>query len=119
MTNQHGGVDFPTIDAIRANRARLGDRVITTPVRLLIDDALGRAVGETTHVWLKEELFQRTGSFKPRGAFNNLLSREVPAAGVVVAGGGSCVFYLVRSSFSELGNILNSQQRRRHPGSGA
>ena len=30
----------PTIEAIRANRARLGDLVITTPVRLLSDDAL-------------------------------------------------------------------------------
>jgi hypothetical protein len=33
----------PTIDAIRANRARLGDLVVTTPVRLLVDDALAMA----------------------------------------------------------------------------
>ncbi len=38
---------------------------------------------------LKLELFQHTGSFKPRGAFNNLLAREVPAAGVVAASGGN------------------------------
>ena len=38
---------------------------------------------------LKLELLQHTGSFKTRGAFSNLLSREVPAAGVVAASGGN------------------------------
>lgn len=69
-------VEAPTIEAIRANRARLGDLVITTPVRLLVDDALAAAVGESTQVWLKEELFQRTGSFKPRGALSVMLDLD-------------------------------------------
>ncbi|MCA6106099.1 threonine/serine dehydratase [Bradyrhizobium cenepequi] len=38
---------------------------------------------------LKLELLQHSGSFKARGAFCNLLSREVPAAGVVAASGGN------------------------------
>jgi threonine dehydratase len=38
---------------------------------------------------LKLEFLQHTGSFKPRGAFNNLLSRKVPAAGVAAASGGN------------------------------
>jgi threonine dehydratase len=38
---------------------------------------------------LKLELFQHTGSFKARGAFANLLLREVPPAGVVAASGGN------------------------------
>lgn len=38
---------------------------------------------------LKLEFLQHTGSFKPRGAFTNLLTREVPAAGVVAASGGN------------------------------
>lgn len=38
---------------------------------------------------LKLELFQYSGSFKARGAFANLLSRKVPAAGVVAASGGN------------------------------
>ncbi len=38
---------------------------------------------------LKLELFQHTGSFKVRGAFANLLTRAVPAAGVVAASGGN------------------------------
>jgi threonine dehydratase len=38
---------------------------------------------------LKLELFQHSGSFKARGAFANLLTREVPAVGVVAASGGN------------------------------
>jgi threonine dehydratase len=40
-------------------------------------------------VTLKLELAQVTGSFKPRGATNLLLSRPVPAAGVAAASGGN------------------------------
>jgi threonine dehydratase len=40
-------------------------------------------------VILKLELLQHTGSFKPRGAFANLLTRTIPAAGVVAASGGN------------------------------
>ena len=79
-------VAAPTIDAIRANRARLGDLIVTTPVRLLVDDALAAAVGETTHVWLKEELFQRTGSFKPRGALSVMLDLDADALARGVTG---------------------------------
>jgi threonine dehydratase len=79
-------VEAPTIDAIRANRARLGDLIVTTPIRLLVDDALAAAVGETTHVWLKEELFQRTGSFKPRGALSVMLDLDAAALARGVTG---------------------------------
>jgi threonine dehydratase len=37
----------------------------------------------------KLELCQYAGSFKVRGAFSNLLSREIPKAGVVAASGGN------------------------------
>src|SRR3954464_7604835 len=37
----------------------------------------------------KLELLQHSGSFKARGAFANLLTRKVPAAGVVAASGGN------------------------------
>jgi threonine dehydratase len=40
-------------------------------------------------VILKLELLQQTGSFKARGAFANLLLREIPEAGVVAASGGN------------------------------
>lgn len=70
------GFDFPKIEEIRANRARLGDLVVTTPVRKLVDDAVAAAVGNDTEVWLKEELFQRTGSFKPRGALSVMMDLD-------------------------------------------
>ena len=38
---------------------------------------------------LKLELFQHTGSFKPRGAFTNLLTHDIPPAGVAAASGGN------------------------------
>lgn len=38
---------------------------------------------------LKLELFQHAGSFKTRGAFTNLLTGAIPAAGVVAASGGN------------------------------
>ena len=40
-------------------------------------------------VTLKLELLQCAGSFKARGAFTHLLTRDVPAAGVVAASGGN------------------------------
>ena len=77
---------FPTIDAIRANRARLNDLIVTTPIRLLTDDAVAAAVGASTRVCLKEELFQRTGSFKPRGAFSVMLDLDAAALARGVTG---------------------------------
>lgn len=38
---------------------------------------------------LKLELLQHTGSFKPRGAFLNLLRHPIPASGVAAASGGN------------------------------
>lgn len=72
-------VSPPSVAEIRANRARLGDLVVTTPVRLLDADCLAGAVDRSTRVWLKEELFQRTGSFKPRGALTVMLDLDADA----------------------------------------
>jgi threonine dehydratase len=51
-------------------------------------------------VTLKLELLQHAGSFKPRGAFNRMLTEPVPAAGVIAASGGNhgaAVAYAARS----------------------
>jgi threonine dehydratase len=40
-------------------------------------------------LFLKLEFLQHAGSFKARGAFANLLTREIPSAGVVAASGGN------------------------------
>lgn len=44
---------------------------------------------DAARVTFKLELFQHAGSFKPRGAFANLLLRDVPPVGVVAASGGN------------------------------
>jgi len=44
---------------------------------------------DSIKIVFKLELFQHGGSFKARGAFTNLLTRNVPAAGVVAASGGN------------------------------
>lgn len=50
----------------------------------------GEAVGlNGVQLTLKLELLQHSGSFKARGAFANLLLRQVPEAGVVAASGGN------------------------------
>src|SRR6516164_2742143 len=41
------------------------------------------------HLIFKLELLQHSGSFKARGAFTNLLTRQIPSAGVVAASGGN------------------------------
>jgi threonine dehydratase len=70
---------------IDAARARIGDRVRRTPVLELGAGAFGTP-GPLT---LKLELLQHTGSFKPRGAFNRMLTSEVTEAGVIAASGGN------------------------------
>jgi threonine dehydratase len=40
-------------------------------------------------LYLKLEFMQHSGSFKARGAFCNLLTRDIPEAGVVAASGGN------------------------------
>src|SRR5262249_15281629 len=86
-----GPAALPTLPAIRATRERLGDLVVTTPVRPWDDPALTREVGALTRVFLKEELFQRTGTFKPRGALSVMLelSADALARGVTAVSAGN------------------------------
>jgi threonine dehydratase len=44
---------------------------------------------DRTRVLLKLEMLQHSGSFKVRGAFVNLVTREIPKAGVAAASGGN------------------------------
>ncbi len=70
----------PTLEQIRAARERLGERVRTTPVWRWrgreIDALLGSEAGADTEVWLKLELFQYAGTFKPRGALLTMLALQ-------------------------------------------
>ena len=72
--------------AIETTHALIKAHVRVTPVVELNGTDLGLADFPLT---LKLELFQHAGSFKTRGAFTNLLTRAIPAAGVVAASGGN------------------------------
>lgn len=72
-------------DDIRAAYARVAPHIRRTPV---LETEAG-AFGLDRPLQLKLEFMQHAGSFKPRGAFNNLLSRPVPAVGVAAASGGN------------------------------
>ena len=76
-----------TQNDIRAAHARIAPHVRRTPVIRVTAQDFGVALDHP--LALKLEFLQHTGSFKPRGAFNNLLSRAVPAAGVAAASGGN------------------------------
>src|SRR5262245_1004977 len=78
-------------DAVDRNEIARCEKLIRpyirrTPVMEIDDADLGLDTGKLT---LKLELFQHSGSFKARGAFANLLMRQVPAAGVIAASGGN------------------------------
>jgi threonine dehydratase len=64
----------PTLEEIRQARERLGDLVRETPVWRWRGREIDEALGTGTEVWLKLELWQFAGSFKPRGALLNMLS---------------------------------------------
>jgi threonine dehydratase len=83
--------EAPTLERIRQTRERLGDLVDTTPVRLWRDALLERRLGAGAQVLLKEELFQRAGSFKPRGALSVMLdlTPEALTRGVTAVSAGN------------------------------
>jgi threonine dehydratase len=84
-------VDNLRIDDIRALRDKLGTLVTTTPVWQWQSRELAAVVGPETAVFLKLELFQYTGSFKPRGALAVMLDldRVALARGVTAVSAGN------------------------------
>jgi threonine dehydratase len=85
---------------IAAAAARIEGYVRHTPVVCLAAADLGLGIQMT----LKLELLQHAGSFKPRGAFNRLLSSNLPPAGVIAASGGNhgaAVAYAARALGAE------------------
>ncbi|MCS7081850.1 MAG: threonine/serine dehydratase [Bacteroidetes bacterium] len=78
---------MPTLADVQAARARIAPFVHRTP--LIRSQSLSDRFG--ANVYLKLELFQKTGAFKVRGAFNRmlLLSEAERARGVVATSGGN------------------------------
>ena len=70
---------------IEAAYGHISSYIRKTPVIEVDGDDFGVA----TPLLLKLELLQHSSSFKPRGAFMNLLTRDVPEAGVAAASGGN------------------------------
>ena len=70
---------------IEAANRRMRPYVRRTPVLELGPGAFDFAC----RITLKFELMQHTGSFKPRGAFNKMLTSQVPETGVIAASGGN------------------------------
>ena len=64
---------------------RIARHVRRTPVMALEE----KAFGIDARLFFKLECLQHTGSFKPRGAFNCILSSEIGEAGVIAASGGN------------------------------
>ena len=64
---------------------RIATHVRRTPVLALEE----KAFGIDARIFFKLECLQHTGSFKPRGAFNCILSSEIGEAGVIAASGGN------------------------------
>jgi threonine dehydratase len=96
-TNYDGKADLISSDtmkkrfAVEREQIQNAERLIRPHIRrtpvLQMD---GAEIGvNSCRMVLKLELFQHSGSFKTRGAFCNLLMREIPEAGVVAASGGN------------------------------
>jgi threonine dehydratase len=81
MTPDHADIDAAAV--------RIAPYLRHTPLLRLQADEIGLGFPVT----LKLELLQHAGSFKPRGAFNRILSAralgELPAAGGIAASGGN------------------------------
>ena len=76
-----------TLESIQEARRAIAGKVHLTPV--FTSTALGQAIGARVH--LKAELFQKTGSFKPRGALNKIrrLAPEQKAKGLITISAGN------------------------------
>jgi threonine dehydratase len=73
----------------RADIAAAASRIDRYVRRTPLLRVAGAEFGLPFPVCLKLELLQHSGSFKPRGAFNRLLSAQLPASGVIAASGGN------------------------------
>ncbi len=83
--------NYPSLRQIESTADAIRQHVIRTPTVPYYGQALSRKLDPSTRVWLKLELLQRTGSFKPRGAVNvvNHLTPEQRSRGVTAFSAGN------------------------------
>lgn len=72
-------MNIPTLADIQDTRERIDSYVVETPVWHWHNRELTEAIGSETEVFLKLELFQHTGTFKPRGALRVMLDLDKAA----------------------------------------
>lgn len=72
-------LDIPSLDEIRATRQRIAPYIVRTPVWPWRAPEVEERLGPNTDLILKLELFQKTGTFKPRGAVNGMLALDAAA----------------------------------------
>ncbi|MCB0332354.1 MAG: threonine/serine dehydratase [Bdellovibrionales bacterium] len=84
-------MDFPTASNFRAQHERLRSRVVRTPVQEWVSPRKDSLLSADTEVYWKLELFQKSGSFKYRGAISVIdqMNPEERQAGVVAGTGGN------------------------------
>ena len=84
-------MELLTIAEVRSLRERLEGYVVETPVWQWRNRDAVEAFGAETAVFLKLELFQHTGTFKPRGALSVMLDldRQALARGVTAVSAGN------------------------------
>jgi threonine dehydratase len=82
---------YPTLQQVRQTADRLAGKVLETPVWRWQTGEVERSLSPDTEVWLKLELFQRSGSFKLRGALNCVAALDAAALrrGVAAASAGN------------------------------
>lgn len=80
-----------TLEEIRETRRLIDPYIVETPVWHWKSRELDDAIGAETQVFLKLELFQHTGSFKPRGALSVMLNLtpEALTRGVTAVSAGN------------------------------
>jgi threonine dehydratase len=82
---------YPRLHDIEHTAQRLAGQILQTPVWHWQTGVVAKTLSPRTEVWLKLELFQRTGSFKLRGALNCVqrLDEAAKQRGVVAASAGN------------------------------
>ena len=82
---------YPTLYQIKETKNRLASLIVETPGQPWCDQRLFERIGKGTEVFVKLELFQVTGSFKPRGALNVMLNlkRDALTRGVTTVSAGN------------------------------
>ncbi|MGV7222025.1 MAG: threonine ammonia-lyase [Nitrospinales bacterium] len=83
--------DGPSLAQIRDARKALGSLIVETPSHHWRDLRLTERLGRNTEIFVKLELLQITGTFKPRGALNVMLnlSKKQLSEGVTAVSAGN------------------------------